>query len=70
MAAEDYTDRIGEYDGAVLHECVLHPELPYSRLPQLIRSTRSAILTRCACFSASRTLLDRPLPASCVWYLP
>ena len=44
ISADDYVGRIGEYKESVLMECVLHADIPYSRLPLMIRSARSAIL--------------------------
>ena len=35
---------IGQYNGAVLHECVLIAGLPYARLPHVIRASREALL--------------------------
>jgi len=39
-----YKGIIGEYNGSVLMECELHSEIPYSRLPRLIRLARESLL--------------------------
>jgi len=44
LSPDAYKGVIGEFEGAVLMECVLYPELPYTRLPRLIRLARHAVL--------------------------
>lgn len=44
LGQDDYVGRIGEYEKSVLVECVLYPEVPYARLPLMIRCARSALL--------------------------
>lgn len=41
-----YLDRIGKYDKAVLHECLIHPDIPYATLPFVIRASREEIVRK------------------------
>lgn len=55
LPVEVYTGVIGEYEDSVLMECVLHPELPYGRMPGLVRLAREAALRDLAVASTDHT---------------